>query len=209
MKRTTLSAMILLASTVLLAQEKNSSIKKIYFEAGTGPSNHNGAMVQLGAKAVLKSNWTFGLSYYNFNIDPKNLPSDYEQGYTIAIFFPIPDEWPSITMNLVNFTGGKFFQLGRKTWIITEAGLSVASGDKMTFTSQQIINDFLHYSSNYSTQRESQTTVGGLLKADFNWAFTPYVGLGVGAFAAVNSIQSPIGAEIKLIVGWLNTKRNK
>jgi len=107
--------------------------------------------------------------------------------------------------NFINtFTG-----LGRKTWITTEAGLSIVSGEKMSFTSKPVVNDILYVSSNYSTHKESQSAVGGILKADFNWVFTPYLGLGVGAFAAVNSIQSPVGGEIKLIAGWLNTKGKK
>jgi len=62
-------------------------------------------------------------------------------------------------------------------------------------------------SSNYSTQKTSQTTVGGMLRTNFNWAFSPYVGLSVGGFANLNSIQSPVGVEFKLIAGWLNTKK--
>lgn len=208
-KLTMLAALLLMSSTLLLAQEKNGAIKKIYLEGGVGPTNHNGAMAQLGAKAIFKTNWTAALSYYNMDIDPKNLPSNYESGYTILLFFPLPDPWPSINMNMVNFTGGKLFQLGRKTWITTEAGLSIVSGEKMSFTPKPVVNDILYISSNYSTHKESQSAVGGILKADFNWAFTPYVGLGVGAFAAMNSIQSPVGGEIKLIVGWLNTKGRK
>lgn len=56
---------------------------------------------------------------------------------------------------------------------------------------------------------EPKTTIGAMLKADFNWAFTPYVGLGAGAFVNISSIQNPIGGQVKLIVGWLNTKKKK
>jgi hypothetical protein len=209
MKRTTLSMVLVMLSTLLFAQEKNSSIKKIYLEIGTGPSNHNGAMAQLGATVVFKNNWTASLSFYNFDMDPKGLPSDYEAGYLEAWIVQLPDVWPSIQMNLVNFTGGKIFQLGRKTWITTEAGISIVSGEKMTFTPQAVTTSGLYTCSNYSSDKQSQSGIGGIVKADFNWAFTPYLGLGVGAFAAVNAVQSPVGAQIKLIVGWLNTKRKK
>ena len=66
---------------------------------------------------------------------------------------------------------------------------------------------FLHWSANYSVQKENKTTIGGVLKADFNWAFLPFAGLGAGVYANFNSIQSPVGFEIKLLIGKMNTKR--
>ncbi len=184
------------------AQTRERPLKKFYLEVGTGPSSHNGAFTEVGATAVVKNNWIASVSYYNFDIDPK-LPSDYQQGYTFSIF---PDVWPSIKMNLFNFTGGKFFPLGRTTWITTEAGLSVANGDKMSFTPQQVQGNWISSSSNYSVQKEPQTTIGGIIKTDFSWV-SSHIGLSAGVFADFNSIQSPVGCEFKLIVGWLNPKK--
>ena len=140
-------------------------------------------------------------------MNPKNLPSDYEPGYTLILFFPIPDAMPSVRMSALNFTGGKLFPLGRKTWFTAEAGLSIVSGETFQFTLQPTVGDWAYISSNYSAQKKPHTTVGGMIKTDFNWAFTPYVGLSIGGFANMNSIQSPVGVEFKLIAGWLNTKR--
>ena len=47
-----------------------------------------------------------------------------------------------------------------------------------------------------------------MLKADFNWAFLPFMGVGAGAFANFSSIQSPAGFQLKLIIGWMNRKSN-
>jgi hypothetical protein len=102
---------------------------------------------------------------------------------------------------------GKYFETGRKTWFTTEAGLSIVSGQELKFTSQPIETGFLYWSSNYSVQKENKTTIGGVLKADFNWAFLPFAGLGAGVYANFNSIQSPVGFEIKLLIGKMNTKR--
>jgi len=40
-----------------------------------------------------------------------------------------------------------------------------------------------------------------MLRADYNWAFLPFMGLGTGVFANFNSIQSPIGLQVKLMLG--------
>ena len=210
MKKLLLLLMTSLATITLFAQTNPAGLKKFYIDCGTGPVTHNGSLASIGARAVLKNNWTASVSFYSFNMDPKNLPSNYQQGYTLLLIFPVMDPMPSVKMNAINFTGGRFFQLGRKTWVTTEAGLSIVTGETMNFTSQPIEDDWFYVSSNYSTEKKSQTTIGGMLRTDFNWAFSPYAGLSVGAFGNFNSIQSPVGMEIKLIAGWLNTKkRNK
>jgi hypothetical protein len=192
-----------LAAISLIAQDKPTGITKFYVDGGAGPASHSGGFVTLGGTAVLQHNWLVSISYYNVDMYPKNLPSNYEPGY--VLFFE--DAMPSVKMTVVNFTGGRLFPLGRKTWITAEAGLSVVSGETLQFASQTVVGGWFDNSSNYSTQPTKQTTVGGMLRTDFNWAFTPYVGLSVGGFANLNSIQSPVGAEIKLIAGWLNTKK--
>ena len=196
-----------LATISLTAQNKPTGITKFYVDGGVGAASLNGVFAALGGTAVLQNNWLASISYYNLDMNPKNLPSNYESGYTIMILFPFPDAMPSVKMSVVNFTGGKLFALGRKTWITAEAGLSVVSGEKFQFTSQPLVGGLFDMSSNYSAQKSKQTTVGGMLRTDFNWAFTRYIGLSVGGFANLNSIQSPVGVEFKLIAGWLNTKK--
>lgn len=134
----------------------------------------------------------------------KNLPADYDPEFDVFILYPVPTN----DMKVFNFTMGKYFGTGRKTWFTTEAGFAVVSGQELKFTSQPIEGlGFLHWSSNYAVQKENKTTIGGVLKADFNWAFLPFAGLGAGVFANFNSIQSPVGFEIKLLIGKMNTKR--
>ena len=191
-----------LATCSLNAQDKPAGITKFYVDGGAGVASHNGGFVGLGGTAVLKNNWLASISYYNIDMHPNNLPSDYQPE---IIFFPFSDGIPSVKMTMVNFSGGKLFHLGRKTWITAEAGLSFVSGEELQFTSRPAVG-WIDLSSNYSTQPTKQNTLGGVLRADFNWAFTPYVGLSIGGFANLNSIQSPVGVEVKLIAGWLNTK---
>lgn len=189
------------------SQTKDSALKKIYLQLASGGSSKNGSFSELGIQAVLKNNWTATFSYHNIKGDPKNLPSNYEPGYTVLIILPIGGGYPTTNMNLFSFTGGKCFEAGRKIWFTAEAGFSVIDGEKMTFNPQPVELDGWYYSSNYSIKKENKTAIGGILKADFNWAFLPFAGLGAGAFANFNSIQSPVGFQVKLIVGWMNRKR--
>jgi hypothetical protein len=196
-----------LATFTLCAQTTSSTFKKFFVEGGGGVANHNGIYAQLGIKGVLKNNWTASISYYSVDADPKNLPSDYEPGATIILFFPIPDPMPSVNLKMVNFTAGKLFQTGRKTWFTAEAGLSIVSGKTFDFAPQPVEMDWDYITSNYSSQEKKKTTVGAMFRADFTWAITRHFGLGAGAFANANSIQSPVGFEIKLLVGSLNGKK--
>ena len=79
----------------------------------------------------------------------------------------------------------------------------------MTFTPQAEVWEGVHISAKYAVQKETKTTGGGMVKADFNWALLPFLGLGAGVFANFNSIQTPVGAHIKLIAGWMNRKSKK
>jgi hypothetical protein len=205
MKTSILLSLLLATATVVCAQNDEKSVRKFYGHIGAGPSTHKGAFADFGVTALFKKNWTASVSYQNFEMDPKNLPSDYEQGYVLLF----PDVMPAVGMSSINLTMGKYFSLGRKTWITTEAGLAFAHGDKMTFTHQQVENGVWYVTSNYTTYSESKSGAGGVIRADFNWAIVPYVGLGVGAFANMNSVQSSVGLQFTLIAGWLNTKRPK
>ena len=49
-----------------------------------------------------------------------------------------------------------------------------------------------------------------MMRTDVNWAFSSFMGLGAGFFANINSIQSPVGFHVKLIVGNMGrVKRGK
>lgn len=188
-------------------QSDLTHLPKYYLEIGTGPSTHNGAFYTLGGTALYKNRWLTSLGYQHFDMSPKNLPDDYEQGYTMALIIPLPDEMPSMNMKSIYLTAGRYFPLGRKTWITTEAGLAVTNGETFTFMARPVEQGSFYKTSNYVTTHETKTGAGGIIKGDFTWAFVPYVGLGVGAFANMNSLQSTVGFEIKLIAGWLNSKK--
>jgi hypothetical protein len=193
-------------------QAKETPFTKIYFEAGIGAAGKKGFVSNLGVQAVIKNSWTASVSYSSLDMEPNNTPSDYHPGYLIVLFFPIKEEKPSVDMKLLSFNIGKFYKAGRRPWFTTEAGLSFVSGKKMEFSKNPdnqatwlIIAG--EQPSNYTYTEEKNTTMGAMLKADFNWAFSSFAGLGAGAFANLNSIQSPVGFQIKLILGKMNREK--
>ena len=212
MKKTITSILLLFFAATLFCQQTNdeiktSSTKKFYLQAGAGVATSGGASYDFGIQAVLKSDWTVSASYKRVEMKPKNLPDNYERGYVVVILFPIYDEWPLNKMDAFNFTLGKYIETGKKTWITAEGGLSLVGGQKLTFDPKAQDVQILSVSSNYSYQKESKTGFGVILKSDFNWAILPFAGLGAGVFADFNSLQSPLGFELKLICG--NLRKHK
>ena len=216
------STFLLLSSLIFLGtygQTKKTSLEKIYLHVAGGASSHKGSFSEFGVQTVLKHNWTSTFSYHSIEMNPKNLPANYDPGYTVVFFIPLRNADPAIHMKLYSLSAGKFLKAGRNTWFTTEAGLSVVNGEKISFSPvsvNQSGNDplFLLFGiaytpPNYNTTVEKKTTIGGILRANFNWAFSSFAGLGAGVFANFNSIQSPVGFDIKLTCGWMNRKSKR
>lgn len=211
--QTSLIIFTCLLSSLVYAQAKPALLNKIYFQGAAGGNSHKGIASEIGIQAVLKNNWIATLSYNSIDMRPKNLPGDFDPGATILLFIPIEGETPSVDMKLFGLTIGKYYKGGRNTWYTTEAGLSLVSGKEISFSKN--IGDpstwyFLFVGetpSNYTFSEQKKTTMGAMLKADFNWAFSSFAGLGVGVFANFNSIQSPLGFQCKLIIGKMNRER--
>ena len=204
--------MLIVINLSSFGQTKETTINKIYLQLGTGPCSYKGFSGEVGIQAVLKNNWIGSFSYNSLTMDPKNVPSDYRPGYTTLLFVSFENS-PTISMDVYSLTTGKYFKTGRNTWFSTEGGLSYVNCEKVNYTRNSgdltgwnllIIGD---EPSNYSTTVEKQTTMGGVLKADFNWAFASIAALGAGFNANVNSIQSTVGFEVKLSLGWMNIKK--
>jgi hypothetical protein len=202
----TITAAFLLWSAFLPAYgQEHKPLQKIYAQLGSGPAAPNGYSYQVSVQSVWKNNWVASLSYQRAGVNPKNLPKDYEQGYTIIFFVPIPDPMPENELTMYSLTAGKKFGGGRNTWFSTEAGLSLVKGGAFTFRHQAVVDGgALGYTnSNYSTTEQDKTSAGLSLKADFTWAFASFAGLGGGVYANINGVQSPVGAEIRLLLGWM------
>jgi hypothetical protein len=220
MKKIILPACILalISPSYLNAQQKEFILKKIYIEQGAGTISKNGSFVNFGVEAVHNKKWLTSVSYYEMSMQPRNLPANYNPPNSSFLWVPIPGEIPTIDMKIVTLTIGKFVAGGRKVWLTSEAGLSFVNGEKATFkpaSINQSNNDPLAWigiittPGNYSMTKEKKRVAGGVLKADFNWAFSPFFGVGAGVVANLNSIQSSFCYEIKLIGGWFNIPKKK
>jgi hypothetical protein len=203
--------LLCLSCTDNYGQTKGTAFKKMYLQIDAGGCNKNGLFSEFSIGTVLKKNWTATLSYHGVtDMTPKKQPSDYDPGYSAFFYIQFPNETPSIKMNLFSLTAGKFLKTGKNTWFNAEGGLSLVNGEKVNYTPatvDQAGDAFGYKTPNYTTTKENKTTIGVMLRTDFNWAFSSYAGMGAGVFANINSIQSPVGFQVKLMVGWMNRKK--
>jgi len=192
------------------AQKNENPLTKLYLQGGGGASSRSGSYSELSLQGVVHKKWSFTLSYHDLTMEPKNLPSDYQAETGVVLFIPYT-VYPEVNMKLFSVTAGKFIPLGRNSWLTTEAGFSIVNGEKASFqkTPSQDIGFLIIWgtTSNYKTTIEKKTAVGGMLRADFNWAFSRFMGMGAGVFANFNSIQSPIGFNVKLSVGAMGRQK--
>lgn len=202
---------ILVCASALTSTAQNSRpLSKIYLQTGAGGGTNKSNDFDLGLKTVLNNKWSVTLSYKSLEMKPKNMPSDYqpETGY---LFF-IPYTYDVTTaMTLVSITAGKYFTLGKNFWATTEGGLSYVKGEKVNFDPTQSTTSSIIIvtttSSNYNITKQNRSTAGAMFQADVNWAFTSFMGLGAGVYANVNSVQSPVGFNVKLLIGKMGREK--
>lgn len=201
----------------VMAQKKEAAVKKIYLQGAAGANTIDGGHGEIGLQAIFNNKWSATISYHSLWMDPKNLPSDYTPGTgTVFFFIPYYDD-VILDMELFSLTAGKYFPTGKKSWITTEGGLSIVKGQTASFQRTPvttidpigIIFGSTGTSSNYNATIENKTSVGAMIRADYNWAFSRFFGLGAGVFANFNSIQSPVGFNLKLTMGWMRAKTKK
>jgi hypothetical protein len=204
---------VLFLAFVIISNAQAKAINKFYLHAGAGCGTYESVPADLGLQAIIKNKWSATLSYQALSMKPKNRPSDYQAETGYVLFIPYKYE-AKADMSMVSLTAGRYFKLGKNTWATTEGGLSYVSGEKVDFQHTDVINSDLiivaSTTSNYATTKETKSSLGVAARADINWSFASFMGLGCGVFANVNSIQSPIGFQIKLIVGYMGReKKNK
>jgi hypothetical protein len=207
MKQCLLFVLLAAVTSFSYSQQTGNKFNKLYAELQAGGVNHAGTFAGLGARAVLPNNWTYGLSFQGFGMDPHNLPADYRPTMGLLLIIPYSEGNPSVDMSIISATAGRFLPMGKKFWLNAGAGLSVVTGSEFRFARRaESRSSIFEFPSNYTYVEERKTTVGAMLQADINWGISRVIGLGAGAFANLNSIQSPVGYQIKLLVGKMNTR---
>ena len=202
--------LIMSLAFITTATSQTKTMNKFYLQGGAGGGTHESGSYDLGIQAIFKNKWSATLSYQELSMTPKNQPADYQGETGYVLFIPYTYDVDA-TMSLISLTAGRYFKLGRNTWATTEAGLSYVSSEKVNFQHSQVTSTNIIFaastSSNYTTTKEAKSSVGFMMKTDVNWAFSSFMGLGAGVFANVNSIQSPIGFHIKLLVGNMGREK--
>jgi hypothetical protein len=192
------------------AQTSKTRFTKFYLQGTAGFCSRSGGNTELSLQGVVKNEWSFTLSYHDLTMQPKNLPSDYQPETGVVLFIPYSEK-VKVNMKLFSVTAGKYFKLGRNTWLSAEAGISVVNGEKASFQKTESQNIDLGFfwgtTSNYNSRIEEKTVFGGMLRTDFTWAFCPFMGLGAGVFANFNPIQSPLGFNLKLTLGAMGRQK--
>jgi hypothetical protein len=196
-----------------------SPITKCYGQGSVGGGSFNNLYSDLSLETVFKNKWSVSLMYQDMEMKPNNVPGDYIPATGVGYFLFIPYTYTipvdNVSMHLVSVTAGRYFKLGRNTWTTTEAGLSFVKGEKLKFTPVPVQRGSTdppfgsedYTTSNYETTHEGKTTVGAMIKADINWAFAPFMGIGAGLYGSFNSIQSPVGYHIKLMIGMMGKQK--
>ena len=202
---------ILLCASALTSTAQNTGpLSTIYLQTGAGGGTNKSNDFDLGLKTIFDNKWSMTLSYKNLEMRPKNLPSDYQPETGYLFFIPYTYE-VTTDMSLVSLTAGKYFKLGKNFWATTEGGLSYVKGEKVNFDRTQSISSSIIIAntttSNYNITKENRSTLGAMFQADVNWAFASFMGLGAGVYANVNSIQSPVGFNVKLLIGKMGREK--
>jgi hypothetical protein len=197
--------MLLCTSLLQVTGQTSMHLSKIYLEGGIGPGTYKGINSEVSLTAIFKNKWSMTLAHNNIEeMTPKNEPSDYQPETGYVLFLAYTGE-ETVDMSILSLTAGRYFSLGKNIWATAEGGLSYVTGEKVNYERTQQVSSTIiiaaSTSSNYTTTKENKSTVGAMMQADINWAFASFMGIGAGVYANINSIQSPIGVQLKLIIG--------
>jgi hypothetical protein len=222
-QKTSLSCLALLfviftTSLESIAQTGNL-VTKCYGQMSAGGGSFSNFYSDLSLETVFKNKWSVSFMYQDIEMKPNNVPNDYipASGEGLFLFIPYSYTTPvdNINMHLISLTGGRYFKLGRNTWATTEGGLSFVKGEELKFKSVPVTSgsndNFIgledYTTSNYETTHEGKNTIGAMVKADVNWAFASFMGIGAGVYGNFNSIQSPVGFHFKLMIGFMGKQK--
>lgn len=195
---------LLCASFLYSTAQTTRTISKIYLQAEAGGGTYKSTDAGFGLKTIIHNKWSMTLSYKAMEMKPKNLPSDYQPETGYVFFIPYTYE-VTTDMKMINLSAGRYFNLGKNFWATTEGGLSYVKGEKVNFERTEPVSGNIIIvsttTSNYNSTKENKSTMGAILQADINWGFASFMGLGAGVYANINSVQSPVGIHLKLLIG--------
>ena len=176
-------------------------LSALYLGIGGGVTN-NGDLYGLGACFLLSNHWGGSISMKVNSHASKNLPSDYQSGFTILSDGNINDKLKCITIAVL-----REFSPDANIRFVVEAGPSYNLLTQPEFTPVQNPG---WLSSNYDVSTHNvESTVGLSMRGKAEWAFSKIVGLEIASFSNINTIQPFTGVEICLNMGFVRKKHKR
>lgn len=218
-KLNTLLAASLLLFVALQANAQSPSAKpwqvsKAYLSA------NGGSGTALGFTMHFNNRWAGMITKETGDFEAKNLPNDYDAGYTSFLFFSFENSKPRESYETYSVSMGRVLtKHSDKAWVMATGGLSVCNYTANEFTRKKIVVDYYDpllmlfglggTESNYSTKQVKKTGFGASLGLQANVNLFRFMGIGGGANLQVNTAAVIPSAWLGLNVGLMRPAKTK
>ncbi len=193
---------LILCLTLIVVLGSGQEAKNSLFYSNVGVNIGNYYGFQVGLNYVSKSNYIFGIAYFDHEKKPMNRPEDYSIGFISLFDFGQNTARDHLRSYL--FTGGYLLNTQNKNirWCLT-AGLAFSVFSHPT--GWEKINDNLFpLTENYSyTVSKSKAALGLIINPKLEWAFFKYFGISAGPYLILNAKSNSFGIEFNYLIGQL------
>lgn len=213
----TLISFAILSFSTLQAQEKKTKINRVYMFGTVGPFIGDGTATSYGLSGVINNKWivTYGKLYAKRN---STLPPDfklevYEVPWYLLIILPVEQYYDFRPEDETRFTYasfGRYYPVSRKISFILDGGIGIAKSQGANYYKPgQIIksgeNIVPGVSSNYIVTKTEKTSIGGIVRAGADWAFSGCAGAGLDLYynANMGGIKDNMGFNLRLMLGYM------
>ena len=182
-------------------EEKQKGIPELsalYLNGGGGKA-FSGSVYGFGGSFILSNHWGGSLSLWIDEHQSNNSPLDYTRGVPFGSNCPPTDYIKCISAALLR----EFPTYGKLRFSV-EAGPSYVTFKEVVFTPSQ---NQKWFSPNYdATYPATQRTIGLALRGRIDWPFSRFAGLEFAAISNINSLQSFLGFEAGLNLGFVRKR---
>lgn len=149
---------------------------------------------------INKSDFSFGIGYYEHDKKPKDLPTDYKKG--ILSLLSIGEDIAKEKMQSVSFTLGRVFFSKSNSGIRYNLKAGMIYSVLKTPTNWLKLNEgSLLSMENYSYNYEKQYSFGILINPTIDFPLLKFLGFSVGPYSFLNSKSISYGIELTTLIG--------
>ncbi len=189
-------------------------VEKVYMSANAGTGT------ALGLTMHFNNKWAGMITKESREMEAKNVPKDFDPGYTTVFYIPIENAPPNDRYETYSLSMGRVLsKKSEKAWVMATAGISLCNYTSNEFTRKNTVenyNDllliFLGFGgtgSNYSSKEVKKTGFGASLGLQANVNLFRFMGLGGGANLQVNTAAVIPSAWLGLNVGLMRSAKTK